>query len=465
MGEGPYQLEEAPDLPPSGPSRPWQLLVLSARTPAALDRTTTQLCEHLKSIANSSDARGSLSKLPELADTAFTLQTGRSEFMHRRIVTCSDAGQAAAALESRDRKRVFTHHLQFRQPPVVFLFPGQGSQCANMGAELYRVEPVFRAEVDRCAALLESFLETDLRSVIFPADGTEKEAERLLVQTRLTQPALFAIEYALAKLWMSWGIEPAAMIGHSIGEYVAACLAGVFTLEDALSLVAYRASLVEEQPGGKMLAVRMPEKEVLPLLNPQLAIAAINLPNLCVVSGPHHAMEPFEKELKVRRVATRPLRTSHAFHSPMMEPVLTPFTESIRRVKFGELRIPYVSSVTARWITAAEAKTPGYWVGHVRQTVRFADGVAELMKDPRNVLLEVGPGQTLSMLARQHPAKPAEQTVLASLPRIGPWIGAEEPRGILEALGRLWLAGVAVDWQAFYVHERRRRSEAAHLFL
>ena len=298
-----------------------------------------------------------------MADAAFTLQTGRSEFVHRRVVACNDAAEGAAALEAKDPKRVFTHHQKLNDPPVVFMFPGQGAQYAGMGAELYRTEKTFRAEVDRCAELLKPVLQTDIRKVMFPEAGAEKDAEQLLVQTRFTQPALFVIEYALAKLWMSWGIKPAAMIGHSVGEYVAGCLAGVFTVEDALKLIAERAELVQAQPGGTMLAVRLPEAEVLPLLNSQLAIAAINSPSLCVVSGPYDAVAELEKQLAAKKIAARRLSTSHAFHSPMMEPVLAPFTELLRKVKFGEPQIPYVSNVTARWITAEEATNPEYWAG------------------------------------------------------------------------------------------------------
>jgi amino acid adenylation domain-containing protein len=444
-------LEEAPRTEPSGSSRPWQMLVLSAKTPDALERATQNLSEHLKTIA----ARGEGSKQHNLlADAAFTLQTGRSEFPHRRVMACADAAEGALALEAKDPKRVFTHHQKLADPPVVFMFPGQGAQYAGMGAELYGTEPTFRAEVERCAELLKPELKTDIREVMFPAEGADKKSDELLVQTRFTQPALFVIEYALAKLWMSWGIKPAAMIGHSVGEYVAGCLAGVFTLEDALALIARRAALVQAQPGGAMLAIRLPEKEVLTLLDPQLAIAAINSPNLCVVSGSNEAIGKLEEELAGKKIAARRLQTSHAFHSPMMEPVLAPFTKLLRKIKFGEPQIPYVSNVTAQWITAAEAQSPEYWAGHVRQTVRFADGVAELMKDSKYVLLEVGPGQTLSTLARQHPSKASEQTVLASLAMAGD----QEPHGLLDTLGRLWMNGVSVDWQQFYANERRMRA-------
>ena len=443
-------LEEAPELPSSGPSRPWQLLVLSAKTPAALDRATSDLSQHLEKMPSTASAD---ERTRQLADAAYTLQTGRSEFGERRIFVCRDAAEGAAALDARDPKRVFSRRQQLRQPPVVFMFPGQGAQYPGMGAELYRSEPVFAAEVDHCCELLLPILGMELRKVMFPLGGSEEEAKKQLVQTRLTQPALFVIEYALAKLWMSWGIKPAAMIGHSVGEYAAACLAGVFSVEEAISLVARRGALVQAQPGGAMLSVRLPEQEVLPRLDSRLDIAAINSPNLCVVAGPHEAIATLEKEFESEGVAVRHLHTSHAFHSQMMDPVLDPFQQLLRRAAFGEPQIPFVSNVTARWITPAEAKAPEYWAGHVRQTVRFADGIAELLKDARNVLLEVGPGQTLSTLSRQHPAKPSEQIVLSSLALQG----ALEARGMLETLGRLWMAGVEVDWQAFYAHEQRRR--------
>jgi amino acid adenylation domain-containing protein len=444
-------LEQAPALAESSSSRPAQLLVLSAKTADALDRAAANLGAHLESIAHLDDPSQAARAL---ADAAFTLQTGRTAFTHRRIVVARDAADGVTALEARDPKRVFTHRQQTVAPPVVFMFPGQGAQYPGMGSELYRSEPVFRDAIDRSVDVLRPLLDADLRDIMFPAaEVSAAQAADTLKQTRFTQPALFAIEYALAQLWMSWGIQPAAMIGHSVGEYVAGCLAGVFTLEDALSLVARRGALVQAQPSGAMLSVRLPESEVLPLLTPGLAIAAINSPVLCVVSGPHDAVAMLEAQLQAREVVTRHLHTSHAFHSPMMEPVLAPFADLLRQVPLGEPRIPYVSNVTADWITSAEATSPAYWAGHVRDTVRFADGIAELMKDARSVLLEVGPGQTLSTLARQHPSKAADQIVLASLPIAGD----QESRGLLETLGRVWMAGVDVDWKAFYANERRRR--------
>ena len=297
-------LEEAPPLKPSGPSRLWQLLPLSARTGSALDSATAQLCEHLKENPDLN-----------LADAACTLQSRRRAFDHRRIVVCRDAEDAVRTLEARDPKRMLTQEGKVKEHSVVFMFPGQGAQYVNMGAELYRTERVFKEAIDQCAAILVPHLGFDLRQVLFPSAEKVKTAEELLVQTRNTQPALFVIEYALASLWMSWGVKPRAMIGHSVGEYVAACLASVFTLEEALGVVAARAQLVQAQPGGAMLAIRKPERDVAELLTGPLSIAAVNSPSLCVVSGALDAVVELESRLKDQGVAARRLQTSHAFHS------------------------------------------------------------------------------------------------------------------------------------------------------
>ena len=437
-------LEEAPALPPSGSARDSQLLVWSARTAAALDVVTANLAAHLK--AN-----------PELnlADAAFTLQLGRADFNHRRMLVCRDIGDAVQALATPDLKRVLTQQQELNDPPVVFMFPGQGVQYVNMGADLYRTEPVFAAEVDLCAKILQPHLGLDLRSVLFPQPEQLKAAKELLAQTRITQPALFVTEYALAKLWLSWGIKPRAMIGHSVGEYVAACLAGVFTLETVLELVAGRARLVQSQPGGAMLAVRLSQKEVLLLLRDGLWLAAVNSPTVSVLAGSYEAIDRLERQLSEQGVAGRRLQTSHAFHSGMMDPVIAPFTEALQKVTLREPTIPYVSNVTARWITREQAVDPKYWAGHVRQTVRFADGLSELFKDSQMILLEVGPGQTLSTLARQHPARSPGQAVVSS------FSAAKDPQlevsAMLGALGKLWLAGVKVDWAGCHAHQKRRR--------
>ncbi|MBZ4421925.1 SDR family NAD(P)-dependent oxidoreductase [Myxococcus sp. RHSTA-1-4] len=438
-------LEEAPPLPPTdAPRRPAQLLLLSARSDTALETATDRLVSHLKENPDLS-----------LADVAYTLQVGRKRFGKRRAVVCRSVGDAVEALASREPGRVLTGAQESAGRPVMFLFSGQGSQYVDMGRQLYETEPSFRADVDACAEKLKPHLGLDLRTVLYPpAEQREAAAERLK-QTSLTQPALFVIEYALAKLWMSWGVKPRAMLGHSIGEYVAACLAGVFSLEDALALVAARGRLMQGMPAGTMLAVSLAESEVAGSLPAELSIAAVNSPGTCVVAGPVASVESFAETLASRGVNSTRLHTSHAFHSSMMDPILEAFREAVRKVKRNAPQVPYLSNVTGKWITTDEATSPDYWAKHLRGAVRFADGVGELLKDADAILLEVGPGNTLATLSRQHPAKGAQHAFISSLRH--PKESHADVEFFLGALGRLWLAGVEPDWDAFIDGERRRR--------
>ena len=427
-------IEEPPAAPRSGPSRDWQVLPLSAKTPAALDAAAARLAGRLKSEPGLN-----------LADVAFTLQVGRQAFPHRRAVVCRDASEAIAALERSAPALAGT--CEGAEPSVAFMFTGQGAQQVGMAAELYRSESAFREAVDRCAAILKPHLGLDLCDVIYPAGERTEEAARRLDETRFTQPALFAIEYALAQLWMKWGVRPQAMIGHSTGEYVAACLAGVFSLEDVLALVAERGRLMQALPAGAMLSVPLAAGAVMPLLNGDCSVAAENAPDLTVVSGPVHAIDSLEGRLAAQGIAARRLRTSHAFHSAMMEPILDAFRERVAAVERATPRIPFISNLTGAWITPQEAVDPAYWARHLRHTVRFASGVGELLQEPSRVLLEVGPGQTLLSLARRHPACTRERVALASLSR----------GGLPETLARLWLAGVRIDWQSLHAGQRRLR--------
>ncbi len=440
-------LEEAPRTAPGGPSRPWQILPLSTRTPAALEEATRNLAEHL--------ARHPEMDLAGLADAAWTLQTGRRAMSHRRVVVCRGRDEALAALAARDG-RVFSQLAAETARPVFFLFPGQGSQHTGMAMELYAEEPVFREHLDRCAELLAPELERDLREMLFPVAGAAGQEETAIDQTILAQPALFAVEYALARLWMSWGVEPAGMLGHSIGEYVAACLAGVFTLEEAVRLVAARGRLMQALPAGAMLAVSLAEEETAPLLAgfPELSLAAVNAPTAVVVAGPGEAIERFQEQLEGRGVEHRRLRVSHAFHSSMVDPALEPFAEQVGKLSLQPPRMRFLSNVSGTWITPAEATDPNYWVGHLRGTVRFSDGLREILLEPEAVLLEVGPRRALTSLAKRH-GDPARVRALSSLPNAGDARG--EQGFLLEALGRLWAFGVRVDWTAFGAGERRRR--------
>jgi acyl transferase domain-containing protein len=437
-------LEEAPVKTPSDPSLPWQVLVMSAKTASALEQMTDNLAEHLRQHPDL-----------DLADVAYTLQRGRGMFGHRRMVVCRDVRDAVAAMESRDPRRLATAFAESTDRPVVLMFTGQGSQYVNMASELYRHNPTVRELVTHCSDVLKPHLGFELLDVLYPPQGPTAETTHRLNQTFVTQPALFVVEYALARWWMECGIRPRAMIGHSIGEYVAACLAGVFSLEDALALVAARGRLMQTMPGGSMLAVPLAEDQIRPLLNEVLAVAAINGPSLCVVSGPGNAVEELEARLSERGVAARRLHTSHAFHSEMMSPVMDRFTVQVQKVPLTPPKVPYVSNLTGTWITDAEATEPRYWAEHLRRTVRFADGVRTLLDEPECIFLEVGPGPTLSSLVRQHPGRAASQLVFSSLPH--PEDRQSDLAFVLNTLGQLWLAGTPLDWSGLAVKEKRHR--------
>jgi len=340
------------------------LLVISAKTASALATATRNLASHLQQHPDLN-----------LADIAYTLQVGRRRFEHRRMVVAQDLEDAVNALESGNPQRVFSQFQESSDRSIVFLCTGQGAQYVNMGRELYQSEPTFREECDRCFDLLQPHLGIDLRSCLYPAPEDVEQATDQLKQTAITQPVLFAIEYALAKLWMSWGVQPQALIGHSIGEYVAACLAGVFSLEDALALVATRGRLMQQMPSGAMVSVNLSADEVQPFLGEPLALAASNAPCLSVVSGSVEAVEQLEQQLEAKGIGYRRLHTSHAFHSPMMNPIVGTFTQHLHTVKLNPPQIPFISNVTGTWITAADATDPNYWARHLRQGVRFAEGI------------------------------------------------------------------------------------------
>jgi len=429
-------LEEAPPSPPPGASRPLQLFVVSARSETALRETTNRLVAHLEAH-------------PEqpLADVAYTLLAGRQLFKHRRMAVGHSSQEVRAALLSAPAL-----YREPRRARVAFLFPGQGAQHVNMGRELYESEPLFRQEVDACVQLLRPQIGLDLREVLYPAPDREAEAAEQLMQTRLAQPALFIIEYALARLWMSWGIQPEAMSGHSVGEYVAASLAGVFSRDDALRLVATRGAMVQRLERGAMLAAALSEAEAARV--PGVTIAALNAPGSVVLSGSTDAVDAAERELRARGVWSSRLHASHAFHSRMMEPVLDEFRAAVARTQRSAPRIPYISNLTGTWISQAEAMDPGYYARHLRHAVRFSDSVSELLAEPDRLLLEVGPGRGLTTLVGAH-GPMAKERALASLGH--PREAASELATLLTALGRLYLCDVPVDLGAFYAGQQRRR--------
>ena len=443
-------LEEAPPLQPSSGSRRHQLLLLSAKSGSALNQMSTNFARFLKENPGLN-----------LADAAYTLKLGRSPFKQRQILVASTLDEAAAALtpisetELYDPEKVFRSTTQEEIHPV-FMFSGQGSQYVNMGLDLYREEPAFAEKMDRCFEIFRSLMGYDIKDVLYPLSDQSNPSDRSDInRTEIAQPVIFMVEYALASLLMEWGIKPYAMIGHSIGEYTAACLSGVLTLEDAIRVVSLRGKYMQRMAPGSMLSVPLPEKEVLPLLTPDLDLAAINAPNLCVVSGPTEAINRLADHLKEKNLQARILHTSHAFHSQSMEPMLEEFERAVAKTSLKKPGIPYISNLTGKWITVEEAADPGYWARHLRNPVRFADGLTELLKDKNALLVEVGPGRALVTFTRQHPLKKPDQETVNLVRH--PQEKISDTGYLLEKIGRIWMVGQFIDWQAFYAGELRQR--------
>ncbi|ARU63955.1 hypothetical protein CBW65_18005 [Tumebacillus avium] len=401
-------LEEAPPVEKGNGAKEHHLLVVSAKTETALEDVTARLAAHLE-----------LHPEAELADVAYTLQAGRTLHPHRLALVCRDADEAVRELRAPDLLQQARVVSASAEPFVVFLFSGQGSQVVNMGLELYACFPAFREEIDRLSGIALPYIGCEVRELL---------ASENLHQTQFTQPALFIIEYALASLLQSWGVEPQAMIGHSVGEYVAATRAGVLSVEDALQLVAARGRLMQEMPTGAMTAVALGEQEAWEFLNNSrsLSLAAVNGSQSTVIAGTYEEIAELETRLAAQDITCRRLETSHAFHSAMMEPMLEEFAQAVAQVELHAPQQTYLSNLTGTWITPEQATDPAYYVRHLRETVRFADNLAAVKQEPNCVIVEVGP----------------KQTALTAL---------------LETVGKLVLHGVKIDWQALHAGERRLR--------
>jgi acyl transferase domain-containing protein/acyl carrier protein len=455
-------VEEAPQAEPSSPAHPWQLLVWSAKTETALQAATRNLQTYFQE-----------HREVNLTDVAYTLQRGRAAFAHRHILVCHEGEDAIARLGD-DAGQLLTSCQERRDRKVAFLFPGVGEQTAGLTRELYETEPGFRETVDNCCALVKRLCNLDLASVLYPENTHEESVSspgtRLLAglgrsavaarpvirRVDLAQPAVFVLEYALARLFMQWGIAPQAMLGYSLGEYVAACLAGVFSLEDALMLVTRRAQLIQELPESALLVVALSEEEIQPYLSEQINLAIVNAPHTCVLGGPSEEIALLAEQLRKCAVACSFADTSHAFHTSMLHSLRERFIEILHSVSLRAPGVPYISNVSGTWITADQATDPLYWADHMCQTVRFADGVQQLLQDTDHVILEIGPGQALGSFVRQNPACKRERfsQVVATLS--GNEVSSDAA-SVLVALGKLWLAGVTPDWPGLYKGEHRKR--------
>ncbi len=430
-------VEEAPSRPASGAARSHHLLAVSGASLRALE-------------GNCAAIGGAFSAQPGLdrGDVSYTLSTGRRALGKRSVLVVDDAEDVAAALVQPER--VFTADA-VADRSVAFMFCGAGSQYVAMGAKLYDTEPVFRASVDACIAASE----IDFGRWLFPTAQDAAQAALEMERPSIALPALFTVQVALARLWQSWGVRPTGMIGHSSGEYAAAHIAGVIDLPDALRIVWMRGRLFETLPEGGMLSVPLPEDALRRMLPPHLSIAAINGASLCVVSGTIEAIAAFEQQLTDQGVETRRVAIAVAAHSSMLDPLLAEFRECLKAVRLNPPSLPFVSNLTGTWITAEETRDPEYWVRHLRQTVRFTDGLQQLLANPTDVLLEVGPGRTMASLARQHPGRARAQPVLTSMRH--PDEAVDDIAHLLATVGRLWALGVAFDWAGYWADQQRNR--------
>jgi acyl transferase domain-containing protein/acyl carrier protein len=446
-------LEEAAPRPPSTTCRRWHVLPISATSPSALSAATFNLAGRFREEAADGCDGG---EQAWLADAGYTLSIGRRAFRHRRVLVSSRLEEALKRLESNDSNAMFTSVSDGSARPVVFLFPGQGAQYPGMGWDLYRREPVFRRHLDACADILRTHLGADLPECLFrSADADLEQAAVELNRASYAQPFLFALEYALARVLMTWGIRPHAMIGHSLGEYVAACVAGVFSLEDALQIVAARGSLMEQLDAGRMMAVGLSEPELRPLLPDEVWVAGVNGPTLTMVSGTVHAVHVLYRRLADRGIGCHLLSTSHASHSPLVDPILPSLLDLMKGVRLQPPVLPYLSNVTGDWITSVQATDPAYWVAHSRQPVRFGGALEKVFGGTKPFLLEVGPGRNLASAVLRHSGRPLDQRVYTTLPHEHDLDPSDKV--FLTTIARLWAEGVPVDWAAFYADEPRCR--------
>lgn len=423
------------EMAPSSAERPLQLLTWSAKTDSSSLNYKKALGDHL-------DASDKIT----LQDVARSLALTRDVFSNRSYVLGKKKDVVAKSLLSDENSTVKSKTVKVIPSELAFIFPGQGSQYLQMGRELYENESIFRDSMDRCAEYLLKEFDLDIREIIYP-DSNNAEAENKIKDTQHTQPALFTIEYALAQLWLSWGIKPTMVCGHSIGEFVAAHIAGVFSLEDALRLIALRGRMIGQLPKGSMLSVRLPANKLTPLVPKTLSMAAINSDQLCVVSGSDKEIEAFAQFLKEENIARMRLATSHAFHSKMMDPILETFGKEVEKISLKVPRIPLVSTVTGHWLSDSQATDPEYWSRHLRATVLFSNAMETILEYEDTVLLEIGPGNVLTTLSKQK----KDLKPLVSIPSMPvPKENEGDYKSVLSALGELWLNGIEPNWKKFY---------------
>jgi acyl transferase domain-containing protein/thioesterase domain-containing protein len=437
-------LEEAPTLPEScHHSRSNHLLTLSAKNRKSLDAACDRLADFLKEKPDTN-----------LADLAYTLFVGREDFEHRRVLSCGDSKEAIELLESKDQRRVFTHSSDEEEKTVVFMFPGGGAQYEDMGKGLYESEDIYKQHMDAGFAYLQEKTGLDYKKFLFVDDQSREAVVAELQKPSVQLPLIFLVEYALAQQWMAMGINPKALIGHSMGENTAACLAGVFSFKDALGLVLLRGQLMDDVPEGGMLSVQLPAAELKQHLGDKLALAAVNSPMLSVASGTKADLSELSEKLTALDIENQPIRIDIAAHSSLLDGILKPFGDYLRSIKLNKPTIPFVSNFTGEWISDEQAIDPEYWVKHLRNTVHFSEGINTLLAEEGRIFLEVGPGNTLGSLTRQNPQAPS-QRVFSTLRH--PKDDTPDLSYFLTVLGRLWAVGYGVAKEALWPGEKRHR--------
>ena len=437
-------LEAAPGRAASDESDwPFQLITVSGRTKAALDDNAEALAAWLRVTPDA-----------PLADVAWTLHDGRRDFDKRRVVVAESHEEAARLLEENDPRRVFTHSVVADKPRPTFMFPGGGAQYAGMARDLYETEPVFADWMDRGLEVLQPKLDYDIRALWLPDPGQEAQADARLKQPSVQLPLIMITEYALAQLWMAWGVAPDALIGHSMGENTAACVAGVMSFEDCIGLVHLRGTLFDTVPEGGMLSVAVSADRLRPYLGDDLDLGAVNAPQLSVATGPQAALDQLETRLKAEDIDAQRIAINIAAHSRMLEPILGDFGDYLRSISLNAPQIPIISNRTGEVLTDAEATDPAYWVAHLRGTVNFEGGLTTLARDTDRIFIEVGPGKALTSLAGQH-AKVTANQVIGSLRH--PNDDVADDAYFMAMLGRVWATGGTFDWAQIWGEARRNR--------
>ncbi|NRR24474.1 type I polyketide synthase [Brevibacillus sp. MS2.2] len=441
-------LEEAPTLLKSSKGRGSQLILISAKSESALDQSSKNLADYIR---NNPDV--------SLADLAFTLQIGRKAFEHRRFIVANHTDELADILQTignekgKRSRKIFTSAIDQTDKKIVFMFPGLGNQYVEMGLGLYRFEPLFKKELDHCFEILDRYLDVSIKEWMFPQTDWEQASQKIK-QIDISQLVVFIFEYALGKYLMELGVKPAYMIGYSFGEFAAACLAGVFSLEDAIRVIIRRGQLIKLTEEGAMLSVPMTEAELVPLLPANLSLCIVNGPS-CVVGGTKETVEQFEEQLKSLRQICIRLDTSHALHSDLMKPIKQAFAEEMKQIPLHPPLISFISNMTGDWITAEEATDPDYWARQLTDPIRFARGLQEILQEDALTFIEVGPDRNLSALLRYFIQRDSSHTILNIIRN--PQEKVDDLYYLYTRLGQIWGAGHSIDWVKLYQYEKRNR--------